>query len=79
MWRIAYGLGVATGVLFDVDGVLIDSAAMYTATWTAWAQPRAIDPAALEAELELAVLADLLGCVSDLSAVADRLDVLMSG
>jgi sugar-phosphatase len=34
---------MARGVLFDVDGVLIDSGAMHAATWGAWAQLRAID------------------------------------
>lgn len=33
----------ATSVLFDVDGVLIDSGAMYAATWGAWAELRAVD------------------------------------
>jgi sugar-phosphatase len=36
---------MATSVLFDVDGVLIDSQAMYFATWGAWADLRAIDRA----------------------------------
>lgn len=30
-------------MLFDVDGVLIDSGEMYAATWGAWADSRAID------------------------------------
>jgi mannitol-1-/sugar-/sorbitol-6-phosphatase len=34
---------IATGVLFDVDGVLIDSGSMYAATWGAWADLRAVD------------------------------------
>jgi sugar-phosphatase len=34
---------MATGVLFDVDGVLIDSGSMYTATWGAWADLRELD------------------------------------
>jgi sugar-phosphatase len=36
---------MATHVLFDVDGVLIDSGEMYAATWGAWADLRAIDKA----------------------------------
>jgi sugar-phosphatase len=36
---------MATSVLFDVDGVLIDSGEMYFATWGAWADLRAIDKA----------------------------------
>jgi sugar-phosphatase len=38
---------VPTGVLFDIDGVLIDSAAMHQATWGAWADLRAIDRATM--------------------------------
>jgi sugar-phosphatase len=38
---------MATSVLFDVDGVLIDSGSMYLATWGAWADLRAIDRAQL--------------------------------
>jgi sugar-phosphatase len=34
---------MATGVLFDVDGVLIDSGSMYAATWGAWADLRGLD------------------------------------
>lgn len=34
-------------MLFDVDGVLIDSGSMYAATWGAWADMRAIDRAHL--------------------------------
>lgn len=34
---------MATGVLFDVDGVLIDSGSMYVATWGAWADLRELD------------------------------------
>jgi sugar-phosphatase len=34
---------MAHGVLFDVDGVLIDSGAMHAATWGAWAELRSID------------------------------------
>ena len=35
--------GIATGLLLDVDGVLIDSGSMYTATWGTWADLRAVD------------------------------------
>jgi sugar-phosphatase len=36
---------LATSVLLDVDGVLIDSGSMYAATWGAWADLRAVDKA----------------------------------
>ena len=38
---------MASGVLFDVDGVLIDSGTMHADTWGAWAELRAIDRAVL--------------------------------
>jgi sugar-phosphatase len=36
-------LPVRRKVLFDVDGVLIDSGSMYAATWGAWADLRGVD------------------------------------
>jgi sugar-phosphatase len=38
---------VPSAVLFDVDGVLIDSAAMHRDTWGAWADLHTIDRAAM--------------------------------
>ncbi|MEU6800554.1 HAD-IA family hydrolase [Streptomyces neyagawaensis] len=54
----------AEAVLFDVDGVLIDSADAHSRVWRAWARQRGLDPEAVWAATQGRRRADILRLVA---------------
>lgn len=58
------GDGTAAAVLFDVDGVLIDTADAHGRVWRSWARARGLDPEAVWAATQGRRRADILRLVA---------------
>ncbi|MDW8806703.1 HAD hydrolase-like protein [Streptomyces scabiei] len=72
--------GTAAAVLFDVDGVLIDTADAHGRVWRAWARARGLDPEAVWVATQGRRRADILRLVAPERDPADEhraLDRLM--
>jgi sugar-phosphatase len=81
-WRVlVMAVMLRSAVLFDVDGVLIDSGAAHTRVWTAWARARGLDPEYVRQVTQGRRRLDTLAVVApgcDLGRENRALDVLMA-